>query len=1292
MAKAVRLAKVAREINVGIDTIAAHLRKKGFSIDVKPTTKLTGEMHELLLKDFRDQIALKERADKIQISFRANKTKAEEESVNITTTSTPIVKTPPQKTAETELLVTSHANSPTKQSQTTIVNEEKTLEKEINPSTQNHLDDNIVTEQKTSTTQESPAPKEVSSPKEEETKVSAPSTIVKATGGLSDEHTQRSSTEKEEVSIPQEQPTKASVVAKLSTPEDALEKQEAKAQKDDVSADLPKQEQPITPVSSDAKQNVEDKPELAPIVEKTILPKKQEDIAKDNLVKPATVDPKQESSSTTSKAEQQPEAKTDGVAKAEQIVTPKPQEETKLTPTPIETTKQTQESTAFSEPEATSIAAQKTPSKPTSKPTADSKLEVGTKQDDSKIKTKPTESAIADSSTIVKKDEQKSTAVSTTPSKNIPPTQPTPETSDNSSMITEVDKSTLDLPKVVGKINLSDMNLKTRPEKRKDRKSNQRNRDRRKDRRDDGKSREGRAPKRDQKTTSTPTAKITPKRDTNTQNKQQEQKRQEKKPTPPLPTIKPTKPVEEESNRVETVVPQLQGPKIIGKIELPITGRGKKKSDKESAENKDNRNKRKRRRKRIVKTKTEGAASDGSGSGPKTVDRNTQNKHRKKVVTKRNDQRGRRRARKAKDVPAEVSEKEIQEKIKATMAKLSGGAKGKSSRAKLRRQKREQAADKRRMQEAIEESNILQLTEFISVSELAKLMDTAVNNVITTCFNLGIIVSINQRLDAEVIELVTEEFGYEVEFISATEEGEEEEEIVDAPEDLKPRSPIVTIMGHVDHGKTSLLDYIRNANVVGGEMGGITQHIGAYEVRTESGNSITFLDTPGHEAFTAMRARGAKVTDVAVIVVAADDSVMPQTKEAISHAQAAGVPMVFAINKIDKPDANPDRIKEQLAAMNILVEDWGGKYQSQEVSAKSGLNIEELLEKIALEAEMLELKANPDRAAVGTVIEASLDKGRGYVTTVLVQAGTLKIGDIVLGGQYTGRVKAMFNERGKRVKTAGPSQPVLLLGLNGAPQAGDRVKVMTSEQEARGIAQRRKQLVREQQQRASKHITLEEIGRRLALGNFKELNLIVKGDVDGSVEALSDSLLKLSTEEIQVRIIHRAVGPIIGSDVLLASASDAIIIGFQVRPTLDARRQAEQESIDIRMYSIIYDAIEEIKSAMEGMLEPTVEERFVCNVEVKDTFKVSKVGTIAGCYVAEGRVYPDTKIRLVRDGIVVYTGEIDSLKRYKDDVKEVLPGQECGIAIKNFNDIKVGDIIEGYEEVKIKRTLADVRK
>lgn len=639
----------------------------------------------------------------------------------------------------------------------------------------------------------------------------------------------------------------------------------------------------------------------------------------------------------------------------------------------------------------------------------------------------------------------------------------------------------------------------------------------------------------------------------------------------------------------------------------------------------------------------------------------------------------------------EPTEKEIQDQIKATLARLSGAGKsGKfAQRAKLRRQKRDDVAfnAEEAANELESQSKILKVTEFVTANELASMMDVQVTKIIGTCMSLGMFVSINQRLDAETLTIVADEFGYEIQFVKPDEDEENVIEEVDNEEDLIERAPVVTIMGHVDHGKTSLLDYIRKANVVAGEAGGITQHIGAYMVTTPSGKKVTFLDTPGHEAFTAMRARGAKVADIAIIVVAADDAVMPQTKEAINHAQAAGVPLVFAFTKVDKPGANADKVREQLSVMNILVEDWGGKYQSQEISSKSGLNVDLLLDKVLLEAELLELKANPSKRATGSVIESALDKGRGIVTTVLVQAGTLRVGDPILAGSYSGRVKALTNERGQKVESAGPSQPVQVLGMQGAPTAGDRFNALESETEARDIANKRMQLQREQGLRTQKHITLDEIGRRLAIGNFKELNIIVKGDVDGSIEALADSLLKLSTEQIQINIISKGVGQISESDVLLASASDAIIIGFQVRPSTGARKLAEAEQIDIRLYSIIYDAINEIKSAMEGMLDPEFEEKIVANVEIRETFKITKVGTIAGCMVLDGKITRNSKIRIVRDGVVVYTGELASLKRFKDDVKEVNKGYECGLNIQNFNNIEVGDIVEAYEQVEVARKL-----
>ncbi len=711
---------------------------------------------------------------------------------------------------------------------------------------------------------------------------------------------------------------------------------------------------------------------------------------------------------------------------------------------------------------------------------------------------------------------------------------------------------------------------------------------------------------------------------------------------------------------------KITGPTVVGKIDLPVEEKKKPAPFQPVKVDTDSDFRRKKRRKRITKEK-----DHVSVVKPDLADK--KDKAGKKPLKKR-------------PVRVEVDEEEVQKQIKETLARLT--TKGKSKGSRYRREKREAVSQKLRddVDRIEQEKNILKVTEFVSVNELAIMMDIPVTDIISTCMNLGLFVSINQRLDAETMALLADEFGFKIEFVSA-ELLEAVRETEDEVEELKPRPPIVTVMGHVDHGKTKLLDYIRRTNVIAGEAGGITQHIGAYAVQLDDGRQITFLDTPGHEAFTAMRARGAQITDIAIIVVAADDGVMPQTVEAINHASAAGVPIVFAINKIDKPTANPDKIKEVLANMNYLVEEWGGKYQSQEISAKSGINIEALLDKVLLEAELLELKANPDKPALGTVVESSLDKGRGFTATVLVKAGTLKVGDIMLAGSCFGHIKAMYNERGYKVDEAGPATPVLILGLNGAPQAGDKFNVMDSDREAKDIATKRAQLQREQGLRTQKHITLDEIGRRIAIGNFQELNIIVKGDVDGSVEALSDSLIKLSTPEIQLNIIHKAVGQISESDVLLAAASNAIIVGFQVRPSLAARKLAEKEEIDVRLYSIIYNAIEEIRSAMEGMLSPEVREEIVATLEIREIFKVTKVGTVAGCYVKEGKITRNTRVRVIRDGIVVYTGELGSLKRFKDDVKEVVGGYECGLNIQNFNDIKAGDVIEGYQEVEVKKTL-----
>ena len=819
---------------------------------------------------------------------------------------------------------------------------------------------------------------------------------------------------------------------------------------------------------------------------------------------------------------------------------------------------------------------------------------------------------------------------------------PVSEESDPDFVTTNVRK--VEEVKVVGKIDLALLNQKTRPAK----KSKKQKEDERKDR------------ERTRRDTSS-TSDSEPAADT-------------KDPNRTGPTV------------IKAKAERLSGPTVVGKIDLP----SEKKPGLSAAELAQQQA-RKKKRKRISKD-----APGGQQKVPVT-DKPAATGERRKIVVTKNiggkapaggaSRGGSRLANKRPLLKKEVSEEDVQKQIKDTLARLTTkGTKSKGS--KYRKDKRQVVSD-RMAAEAERESadqNILKVTEFVSVNELATMMDTSVTSVISTCMSLGLFVSINQRLDAETMAVVADEFGFKVEFVSAEIQVAIEEE-PDTEEQLLPRAPIVTVMGHVDHGKTSLLDYIRDANVIAGEAGGITQHIGAYHVKMANGKNITFLDTPGHEAFTAMRARGAQVTDIAIIIIAADDAIMPQSIEAINHAAAAGVPIVFAINKIDKAGANPERIKEQLAGMNYLVEEWGGKYQSQDISAKSGLNVDLLLEKVLLEAEMLELKGNPDKRATGTVIESTLDKGRGYVATILVQNGTLKVGDVLLAGQYYGHVKAMFNERNQRVDKIGPAEPVIMLGLDGAPQAGDKFNVMENERDARNVANKREQLAREQGLRTTKHITLDEIGRRIAIGNFQELNLIVKGDVDGSIEALSDSLIKLSTEEIQVNVIHKAVGAISESDIMLATASNAIIVGFQVRPSVNARKIADKEQIDIRLYSIIYDAINEIKAAMEGMLSPEIKEEITGTAEVMEAFDITKVGTIAGCIVRDGRIFRKDKVRVIRDGIVIYTGTLGSLKRFKDDVKEVNKGYECGLNIDNYNNVKAGDFIEAFTLTEVAKTL-----
>ncbi len=776
-----------------------------------------------------------------------------------------------------------------------------------------------------------------------------------------------------------------------------------------------------------------------------------------------------------------------------------------------------------------------------------------------------------------------------------------------------------------------------------------------------------------------PEPKVEPKKEEKPVEAPKAEKKQEAKPEPEVFTLNKPK--------------LKKTPVVVGKIDLDALNQSTKPTPRTKEEKRKEREERYGKRNNGNNANSTNANSNanagGNGDGKRKRERIKQGKVDVNNPAYKNGGKGQNKNNAKRPVKVEVDDEAVQKQIKETIARLQGAGKANKAGAKYRKEKRQQnrMQQEAAMEQAQAQSTVLQLTEFVTANELATMMNISVNQVIATCMSLGMMVSINQRLDAETINIVAEEFGFTTEYVSAdvAENIGADEEVNEA--DLEPRCPIITVMGHVDHGKTSLLDHIRNTNVIAGEAGGITQHIGAYNVQLKNGQHITFLDTPGHAAFTAMRARGAKVTDLAIIVVAADDAVMPQTVEAINHASAAGIPIIFAINKCDKPDANPEKIKEELANMNYLVEDWGGKYQSQDISAKKGIGVFELLEKALLEAELLDLKANPKRRAKGSIIESSLDKGRGYVATVLVQDGTLRMGDVILAGTYYGRVKAMFNERNQKITEARPGEPVLILGLNGAPQAGDDINVMNSDQEAREVANKREQLAREQSLRTKKHVGLEELGRRLALGDFKELNIIVKGDVDGSVEALSDSLLKLSTENIQVNIIHGAVGAISDSDILLAEASDAIIVGFNVRPTATARKMAEKEEIDIRLYSIIYDAIEEIKAAMQGMLSPDIKEEITATLEVLQTFRITKVGTIAGCIVREGKIKRNNKVRIIRDGIVIHTGDLASLKHEKDDVKEIGTNQQCGLNIRSYNDLVEGDIIESFEQIEVQKTL-----
>ncbi len=888
---------------------------------------------------------------------------------------------------------------------------------------------------------------------------------------------------------------------------------------------------------------------------------------------------------------------------------------------------------------------------------------------DNKVAAKPVETAVTPDEPEVSETVAENAAEPVTPieSEQVPeaasePAEPQPAEPEAAPAFIPTQVGDL---RIINKIDLDAINTKTRPDKKKKTKAEK----------TEKQAKASKAPK-------APKAEAQPKAP-------KEQVEAPKEPPAPAPVPEPdpvpepvvaAPPAVKEPEFIETQYKKLEGPKLVGKVDLSQFEKPKSSSEKK---------KRKRIKNKGVKVSEVNGQTETAAPAPSTPKNASKNKKNEAGGTDAKSEKSEKKKKKEKKaVKVEIDESEIEKQIRDTLARLSPMGKSKTSKHnREKRQKVHQRIEEEQLNE-MESQKTLQVTEFVTANELATMMNVPVTQVISTCMSVGIFVSINQRLDAETIKLIADEFGFEINFASADvidELNKIEEE--DRPEDLITRNPIVTVMGHVDHGKTSLLDYIRKTNVIAGEAGGITQHIGAYEVTTADGRKITFLDTPGHEAFTAMRARGAKVTDIAIIVIAADDKIMPQTVEAINHAQAAGVPIVFAINKIDKPGADPDRIKTELANMNLLVEEWGGKYQSQDISAKKGINVEELLEKVILQADIMELKGNPNKRAKGTVLESSLDKGRGYVAKLLVENGTIRKGDPIVAGAISGRVRAMYNERNQEVMSAGPSQPVLLLGLTGACQAGDTFNVTENEKEAKDIAAKRTQLQREQGLRTQTHLTLDEIGRRIALGNFKELNVIVKGDVDGSVEALSDSLLKLSTDEVQVNVIHKAVGQITETDVMLAESSDAIIIGFQVRPSVGARKMAETDHIDIRLYSIIYDAINELKDAIEGMLSPETQEKIVANLEIRETFKISKVGTIAGCMCLDGKITRNHNVRIIRDGIVVYTGKLASLKRFKDDVKEVVSGQDCGLNIEGFNDIKVGDIVEAYEVIEIKRKL-----
>ena len=1202
--KGTRLSRIARDLSVGISTIVEFLHKKGLDIDTNPNSKVPAEYYDLLVKEFSSDSEIKKQSEKLSRSMRirkqsvsikgdeATETDANDEQISEDAGSEPIAEDTAQAVPDTE----TEESIPTEKEDKPVETVQEKVEETPEP-----VAEKIETPEPVAEIVEA----ETVVPKPADTKVAEAENVVSETSESDIQKTATEENKTEEDKAP-ESPT-ATETPQEEPKEATIERSIEKPKAEEVIVEEPKAEEiKMEENKPDVEPETESAPQTESIATETPIVETQEkEVPQEVAEEPAQEQAQEFATSTTEEAvQEQPEQAEVGSTEPEKTVgAEKPlQEEEKTSVSPEQ--EKTDEKVSVKKHEA----------KPTeAKPTKAEEKEA------TEIQPNPIEAK--------EKQEEK--------------------TDDKAEAPKDKDAQSGDF-KVVGKIDLSTLNQKTRPNK-KSRREKERERQEKERAKKDAQSEW----RKKVQSIHTPDGKEQPK----------------KRPT--HGKAAPTKPGdgkkdESQEKIFKTDVQKLSGPTVVGKIELPVTDKRRGKSKPVASSSNEDSQAGKKRRKRIRKDRVD-------------INKKQQSPDDKKAAASKKPRPKKRPLR------TEVSEEDVQKQIKDTLARLT--SKGKSKASKHRRTKRDdiRARQIEDMEKEAMEKNILKVNEFVSVNELATMMDIPVNKVIGACMGLGLFVSINQRLDAETLTLVADEFGFEISFTTV----EEEEAIIveDNEEDLVPRPPIVTVMGHVDHGKTSLLDHIRKANVIAGEAGGITQHIGAYSVELSNGKNISFLDTPGHEAFTAMRARGAKVTDIAIIVVAADDNVMPQTVEAINHASAAGVPIIFAINKVDKPGANPDKIKEELANMNYLVEEWGGKYQSQDISAKFGTNVDDLLEKVLLEAEMLELKGNPQKAAHGTIIESSLDKGRGYVATILVQSGTLKVGDIILAGTYTGHVKAMFNERNKKITEAGPSVPALILGLNGAPQAGDNFNVMSSEREAREIANKREQLMREQSLRTQKHITLDEIGRRLALGDFHEVNVIVKGDVDGSIEALSDSLIKQSTDSVQVNIKHKAVGQISESDVMLAMASNAIIVGFQVRPSMGARKLAEKEQIDIRLYSIIYDAINEMRDAMEGMLSPDLKEEIVATLEIRETFKITKVGTIAGCMVKEGKIHRNSKVRLIREGIVIYTGELGSLKRFKDDVKEVASGYECGLNIANFNDIKVGDIVEAFTEVEVKKKL-----